>query len=54
MSQALAAANYAVAIGADAVAHGSTGAGNDQVRFDMVIQVLVPDWRSSLLSATRN
>ncbi|CAN5450738.1 argininosuccinate synthase [soil metagenome] len=40
MSQALAAANYAVSIGADAVAHGSTGAGNDQVRFDMVIQIL--------------
>ncbi len=42
MSQALAAANYAVAIKADAVAHGSTGAGNDQVRFDMVIQILGP------------
>lgn len=42
MSQALAAANYAVQIGATAVAHGSTGAGNDQVRFDMVIQILAP------------
>lgn len=42
MSQALAAANYAVQIGASAVAHGSTGAGNDQVRFDMVIQILAP------------
>ncbi|MBS1682657.1 MAG: argininosuccinate synthase [Bacteroidetes bacterium] len=42
MSQALAAANYAREIKADAVAHGSTGAGNDQVRFDMVIQVLAP------------
>ena len=42
MSQALAAANYAVSIQADAVAHGSTGAGNDQVRFDMVIQILGP------------
>jgi argininosuccinate synthase len=42
MSQALAAANYANAIGADAIAHGSTGAGNDQVRFDMVIQILAP------------
>src|SRR6266481_5532465 len=38
MSQALAAANYAREIKAEAVAHGSTGAGNDQVRFDMVIQ----------------
>lgn len=42
MSQALAAANYAKEIKADAVAHGSTGAGNDQVRFDMVIQILAP------------
>jgi len=42
MSQALAAAKYAVSIGADAVAHGSTGAGNDQVRFDMIIQILGP------------
>ena len=42
MSQALAVANYAVAIKADAVAHGSTGAGNDQVRFDMVFQILAP------------
>jgi argininosuccinate synthase len=42
MSQALAVANYANAIGADAIAHGSTGAGNDQVRFDMVFQILSP------------
>jgi argininosuccinate synthase len=42
MSQALAAARYARKIGAAAVAHGSTGAGNDQVRFDMVIQILAP------------
>lgn len=42
MSQALASANYAKSIQADAVAHGSTGAGNDQVRFDMVIQILAP------------
>ena len=42
MSQALAAANYARQMKADAVAHGSTGAGNDQVRFDMVIQILAP------------
>ncbi len=27
----------------DAIAHGSTGAGNDQVRFDMVFQILLPD-----------
>jgi argininosuccinate synthase len=42
MSQALATANYAKSIGADAVAHGSTGAGNDQVRFDMILNILVP------------
>lgn len=42
MSQALAAASYAKEIKADAVAHGSTGAGNDQVRFDMIIQILHP------------
>jgi argininosuccinate synthase len=42
MSQALASANYAREIKADAIAHGSTGAGNDQVRFDMVIQILAP------------
>ena len=42
MSQALATANYAKEIKADAVAHGSTGAGNDQVRFDMIMNILVP------------
>jgi argininosuccinate synthase len=43
MSQALAVARYAKSIGADAVAHGSTGAGNDQVRFDMIFHILVPN-----------
>jgi argininosuccinate synthase len=42
MSQALATANYAKDVKADAVAHGSTGAGNDQVRFDMILNILVP------------
>jgi argininosuccinate synthase len=42
MSQALVTANYAKALKADAVAHGSTGAGNDQVRFDMILNILVP------------
>jgi argininosuccinate synthase len=42
MSQALATANYAGTLKADAVAHGSTGAGNDQVRFDMILNILVP------------
>lgn len=40
--QAVAIANYANEIGADAIAHGSTGAGNDQVRFDMVFDILSP------------
>lgn len=43
MSQALAVARFAKETNAKAVAHGSTGAGNDQVRFDMVIQILAPD-----------
>lgn len=38
--QAIAIAEYAKEIGADAIAHGSTGAGNDQVRFDLVFNVL--------------
>jgi argininosuccinate synthase len=40
--QALATARYAKEIGADAIAHGSTGAGNDQVRFDMTFLVMAP------------
>ena len=42
LSQALHIAEYAKKINADAVAHGSTGAGNDQVRFDMVFHVMIP------------
>jgi argininosuccinate synthase len=42
MFQALAIAEYAKEINADAVAHGSTGAGNDQVRFDVVFHILIP------------
>ncbi|MDZ4715973.1 MAG: argininosuccinate synthase [Cytophagales bacterium] len=42
MTQALAVARYARKLKADAIAHGSTGAGNDQVRFDMIIQILFP------------
>ncbi len=41
--QALAIADYAKEIGASAIAHGSTGAGNDQVRFDLVFQVMAPE-----------
>ncbi|RPE12344.1 argininosuccinate synthase [Chitinophaga lutea] len=42
MSQALAIAEYVREVGADAVAHGSTGAGNDQVRFDMIFHIMIP------------
>lgn len=41
--QALAIARYAKEIGADAIAHGSTGAGNDQIRFDMTFLVMASD-----------
>lgn len=40
--QATAVAEFALEIGADFIAHGSTGAGNDQVRFDMVFNILCP------------
>jgi argininosuccinate synthase len=40
--QAVAIAEFANEIGASAIAHGSTGAGNDQVRFDLAFQVLAP------------
>lgn len=40
--QAEAIAEYARSCGAAAVAHGSTGAGNDQVRFDTVFHILLP------------
>jgi argininosuccinate synthase len=40
--QAIATIEYAKKIGAKYVAHGSTGAGNDQVRFDLTYQVLSP------------
>lgn len=41
--QAIAVAEYAKEIGAGYIAHGSTGAGNDQVRFDMVFNIIMPD-----------
>lgn len=40
--QATAIAEYVQKVGADYVAHGSTGAGNDQVRFDMIFNILIP------------
>jgi argininosuccinate synthase len=42
LSQALHIAEHVKKLNADAVAHGSTGAGNDQVRFDMVFHILIP------------
>ncbi|MCU0340717.1 MAG: argininosuccinate synthase [Spirosomaceae bacterium] len=41
--QAIAAAEHAKALGAQAIAHGSTGAGNDQVRFDMAFRIIMPE-----------
>ncbi|MFO8099973.1 MAG: argininosuccinate synthase [Salinibacter sp.] len=41
--QARAVADVAQEVGATAVAHGSTGAGNDQVRFDVALQLLGDD-----------
>ncbi|MDF0693045.1 argininosuccinate synthase [Aquirufa ecclesiirivi] len=41
--QATAVAKYAEKLGAKAIAHGSTGAGNDQVRFDVVFRILAPE-----------
>lgn len=43
ISQASAIAKYAKEIGADYLCHGSTGAGNDQVRFDMVFNIIAPE-----------
>jgi len=43
--QAIEIVNYAKKIDAKFIAHGSTGAGNDQVRFDMIFQILAPEIR---------
>ncbi len=50
--QAIAIARYANEIGASAIAHGSTGAGNDQVRFDKTFQVMAPD--AEIVTLTRD
>ncbi|MBP1677051.1 MAG: argininosuccinate synthase [Bacteroidetes bacterium] len=50
--QAIAIINYAKEINADYVAHGSTGAGNDQVRFDLTFDVLAPQIK--ILTPTRD
>jgi argininosuccinate synthase len=41
--QAISLAKYAKSIGAKFIAHGSTGAGNDQVRFDLIFQLIAPE-----------
>ena len=41
--QAIEIVNYAKSIDAKYIAHGSTGAGNDQVRFDMIFQIIAPE-----------
>ena len=50
--QAIAIINYAKSIGAAAVAHGSTGAGNDLVRFDLSFQILAPEIK--IIAPTRD
>lgn len=50
--QGMAIAKYAKEIGADAIAHGSTGAGNDQVRFDMTFLVMCPEME--IITLTRD
>jgi argininosuccinate synthase len=50
--QALAVIEYAKSIGATHVAHGSTGAGNDQIRFDLAFEVLAPEIK--ILTPTRD
>ena len=50
--QAMAVAEYAKKIKAEYVAHGSTGAGNDQVRFDMVFNILIP--KAEILTPIRD
>ena len=50
--QAIAIARYANEIQADAIAHGSTGAGNDQIRFDMTFQVMAP--KMEIITLTRD
>lgn len=41
--QALKVINYARTMGINTIAHGSTGAGNDQVRFEAIFQVMAPE-----------
>lgn len=50
--QAMAIIEYAKKIGAGNVAHGSTGAGNDQIRFDLTFNVMAPEIK--IITPTRD
>ncbi|MDE5416692.1 argininosuccinate synthase [Labilibaculum sp. DW002] len=50
--QAMAIAKCAHEIGADYIAHGSTGAGNDQIRFDLIFQIMAPN--AKIITPTRD
>ena len=50
--QAIAVIEYAKEMEADYLAHGSTGAGNDQIRFDLALDVLAP--KMSVITPTRD
>jgi argininosuccinate synthase len=50
--QAIAIIEHAKKLGVDYVAHGSTGAGNDQVRFDLTFEILAPNIK--ILTPTRD
>jgi argininosuccinate synthase len=43
LSQAMHIAKHAISLGTNIVAHGSTGAGNDQVRFDLILRMMIPN-----------
>jgi argininosuccinate synthase len=50
--QAMAIAQYAHSINADYIAHGSTGAGNDQIRFDLIFKIMAPN--AEIITPTRD
>ena len=52
--QAIAIARYANEIGAHAIAHGPTGAGNDQIRFDMTSLAMAPAVQITTLTRDGN
>ena len=50
--QAMAIAEYAKEINAGYIAHGSTGAGNDQIRFDYIFNIMIPQVK--IITPTRD